>query len=258
ELLQLNDGLVLGGNTLSQENPARIAWFRLRHTVQVNKPILITMTSGQRTSIYIDGVLVKTDEFRFLRSNFVGKMVLGTSPSFDQGWVGQVRGLSLFDREIAADEVALRYRSWMNGQVQASGASHFYRFDEHNGQIVKDAVSPGINLKIPPRYTVIDGAFLESPWKGFNNDWGYWKDVLVNIGGFIPFGFLFGVYFSSVNPVQRPLLTTILFGGLVTLFIETTQAWLPTRDSSMTDVLTNILGTAIGAVLQSSKPIRWL
>jgi hypothetical protein len=258
ELLQIDDGFVIGGNTLSQENPARIAWLRMRHAVRVNQPILITMTSGRHTSIYIDGHLKKTDAFRFLRSNFMGEMVLGTSPFFDQGWVGQVRGLALFDRELAADEVALRYRSWTNGRAEASGASRFYRFDEHQGDIVHDAVTPGIDLQIPPRYTVLHSALLESPWGGFNSDWGYWKDVLVNIGGFIPFGFLFGVYLSSVRPVGRPILKTILLGATVTLLIEITQAWLPTRDSSMTDVLMNISGTGVGALLQRVKPIRWV
>jgi hypothetical protein len=256
ELLQLDDDLVIGGNTLSEENPARIAWLRFPHALRLNQPILITMTAGQRTSIYINGALVKTHEFRFLRSNFMGQMVLGTSPFFDQGWIGQIRGVALFDRELAAVEVALRYRSWTNGQPEVSGASHFYRFNERSGEIVSDAVSPGIHLDIPPRYTVLHHAFLESPWKEFNNEWGYWKDVLVNIGGFIPFGFLFGVYLSSAKPVRRPILTTILLGAVVTFFIEITQAWLPTRDSSMTDVLMNILGTVIGAALQGSKPIR--
>src|SRR5215471_1079264 len=41
ELLQLDDGFVIGGNTLSQENPARIAWLRIRRAVRVNQPILI-------------------------------------------------------------------------------------------------------------------------------------------------------------------------------------------------------------------------
>jgi hypothetical protein len=258
ELLQLDADLVLAGNTLSEENPARIAWFRMRRAFQPNKPILITMTSGRRTSIYINGVLVETNAFRFLRSNFMGEMVLGTSPRSDQGWVGQIRGLALFDRELTPDEVAVRYRSWTNGQPEVSGASHFYRFNERNGEIVYDAVSPGINLDIPPRYTVLHGAFLESPWRGFHNDWGYWKDVLINVGGFIPFGFVFGIYLSSVRPVRRPILKTILFGAAVTLFIETTQAWLPTRDSSMTDVLTNIVGTVLGVMLQAWRPIRSL
>jgi len=188
----------------------------------------------------------------------MGEMVLGTSPRSDQGWVGKLRGLALFDRELTPDEVAVRYRSWTNGQPEVSDASHFYRFNERTGKIVYDAVNPGINLDIPPRYTVLHGAFLESPWKGFHNDWGYWQDVLINVGGLIPFGFVFGIYLSSVRSVRRPILKTILFGAAVTLFIETTQAWLPTRDSSTTDVLTNILGTVLGVMLQAWQPIRSL
>src|SRR5215475_9200119 len=141
------------------------------------------------------------------------KLVLGTSPDGDDGWAGQLRGLALYDREFTGGDVAIHYRNWTNGRPEARGACNFYRFYEHAGNTIHDAGTPGIDLHIPLRYTILNRDFLEPPWKAFTNAWWYWEDVLVNIGGFVPCGFLFGIFFSSIKPVPRPKLATILFGA---------------------------------------------
>ncbi|MGB6477849.1 MAG: VanZ family protein, partial [Candidatus Sulfotelmatobacter sp.] len=92
----------------------------------------------------------------------------------------------------------------------------------------------------------------------FQLSWGYCKDVLINIGGFIPLGFFFCAYFSSVRPLKRAMLTTIVLGGVVSLAIEVLQAFLPTRDSGMTDIITNTLGTGLGALLYHRESMQAL
>ncbi len=54
---------------------------------------------------------------------------------------------------------------------------------------------------------------------------------------------------SGNLPVRRLYYITILLGFCVSLTIELTQAYLPTRGSSLLDVINNTLGTAIGAFL---------
>jgi glycopeptide antibiotics resistance protein len=50
---------------------------------------------------------------------------------------------------------------------------------------------------------------------------------------------------------------TVLLCGLFSLLIESLQWFLPTRDSDMTDVITNIAGSAVGALLYTVSR-RWL
>ncbi len=76
------------------------------------------------------------------------------------------------------------------------------------------------------------------------------KDVLINIGGFIPLGFLFGGYlkgkgFSSAAVV----LLSVTMGFGISLFIEISQAFLQTRSSDMMDLIANTFGTMIGCLL---------
>jgi VanZ family protein len=64
------------------------------------------------------------------------------------------------------------------------------------------------------------------------------------------------MYWSSVWRIRRATLVTILLGGAVSATIEVLQAYLPTRDSGMTDIITNTLGTGLGALLCASRPTQ--
>jgi glycopeptide antibiotics resistance protein len=73
--------------------------------------------------------------------------------------------------------------------------------------------------------------------------------VAINIFGLIPLGFFFNAYLSIVKKTKRATGLTIVLGFVTSLTIEILQSFLPTRDSGTTDLFTNTLGTAIGAVL---------
>ena len=87
----------------------------------------------------------------------------------------------------------------------------------------------------------------------------YWSDVALNVAGFIPFGYVFATWFFLIRFTSRPRLTALLLGMLVSFVIESVQYFLPTRDSSMTDLLTNTIGTALGVALSRKAPFEdWI
>ena len=85
-------------------------------------------------------------------------------------------------------------------------------------------------------------------------DWNVLKkgslrsDIIVNVLGFVPLGFLFAFWRGQVNGSRRwgSYVFAVLIGALVSLAIEVTQAFIPARDSSLIDVLCNITGAISG------------
>jgi len=220
--------------------------------------LFIAIASGlQGTRIYVDGALLRTaPQFRLSTEDCSGRLVLGTSPVFNNAWSGQLRGLAIFGQELTADQVSRDFTSWTAKRQPGAGADErviaLYPFDERQGRTVHDRSGSGIDLTIPERYGILREKFLEPPWKEWNPGWSYWKNVGINIGGFVPLGFFFCAFLTTIRKISRPALTTVIAGAAVSLSIEVLQAYLPTRDSGMTDLITNTLGTGLGVML-----FRW-
>ena len=217
------------------------------------KPIFVTVSSGDSgMAVYVDGALVrKSSRLRIPSSALSDGLVIGNAPSTADSWSGQLKGLAVYDRELPPFEVSQHFSNWKNGLPPAGNGASIatYRFDEGKGNVVHGQGTSAPDLLIPDRFFVLNQQFLERPWDEFRPDWHYWEDVAVNIGGFIPLGFFFGAYFSATRRIKRAIWLTIGMGFVVSLTIEVLQSFLPTRDSGMTDLFTNTLGTALGAML---------
>ena len=124
-----------------------------------------------------------------------------------------------------------------------------YTFEERAGDVVHNQIASGPDLTIPESFHIPYKPLLKAPWKEFYLNQSYLQDVLVNIAGFIPFGFFFCMYFSSGPASRRTVAATIILGAVFSLTIEVLQVYIPMRDSGTTDILTNTLGTTIGAML---------
>lgn len=85
------------------------------------------------------------------------------------------------------------------------------------------------------------------------------RDLVVNIAGFIPLGFLTIAVLSSRkknNYVYTPIVIAITLGGIISTTIETLQFyWVPGRYSSLYDLLSNLTGTFIG--IMSYIAVDW-
>jgi VanZ family protein len=224
-------------------------------------PVFVTISSGlQQTAMYVNGALARTFPGSRIGQDCRGRLVLATSPTMDESWRGQMRGLALYGAELTADQVRQHYETWTSGAVPAlsdrEDAVGLYLFNERSGDVVRNSIGGGINLEIPARYKLVHQLFLQPFWHEYKPTGSYGKDILINIVGFMPLGFLFYAYWSTVRPIRRAALVTTVLGFAVSLTIEVLQSQIPVRDSGTTDLITNTLGTFLGVQLYGWSPAR--
>lgn len=218
-------------------------------------PAFLTITGGSDgTAVYVNGKTVKrAPDFRLSGETCSGWLVFGDSPRQSDSWTGTLFGLAFYSRALSPNEVQQHFLTWTrHKEPDITAGAHnvaLYLLDEGAGNVVRSRGGRAPELYIPQRYTVLDQVFLESPWSEFRRNTDFWGAVVKNIVGFVPLGFFFHAYFSAARHLRRAALITILFGFAVSLIIEILQAFLPTRDSGTTDLITNTLGTGVGVVI---------
>jgi hypothetical protein len=249
-LRQFRSGLVLGRQR--QGNRRQKDEIYIGEVFRGSNPVLVTMTSsGSGTAVYADGKLLeKVSSFLLSSRELTGNLVVGNAPTKPYNWSGELKGLAIYDRELTETEVARSVSDWTRGSRLDSGETIArYLFDEGEGRVVRNQVDSKTDLLIPERFFVLHSQFLERPWDEFLPSWSYWKDVGINIFGFVPLGFFFYAYFSALLKIRGATWLTVGMGLAVSLTIEILQSFLPTRDSGMTDLVTNTFGTALGVAL---------
>lgn len=85
--------------------------------------------------------------------------------------------------------------------------------------------------------------FLFEPWSQRFTRF----DIVVNVLAYIPFGFLLALVGARRRPAVR-LTTAIVAGAMLSFAMESIQMFLPTRDASNVDLLTNSVGAAVGGL----------
>jgi len=149
--------------------------------------------------------------------------------------------------------VASHYRTWTaTGRpeiAESEACVGLYLFTERHGQRVHNQIANGEDLLIPARYTIEEKTFLMPFWDEFAISRSYGKSVLKTIVGLVPMGFVLYAWFGARIAPRRAAWIVTLLGAFTSITIEVLQAYLPTRQSGTSDILTNTLGTWLGLML---------
>ena len=227
----------------------------LNSVFQSSKEILQSITTGEEgTNAYIDGRLIKRKkDLRLEIPSTRPVLILGNSPYGNNSWRGDIYGLVFYDYVLKPERVKLHFD---NGSTArnfsfASQENPFllYFFDEKKGVRSLDHGNGNHHLKIPARVHILKRRILSFPRVELKLNKNFIKDVVVNLLGFIPLGFILSATFIQFGGIlkKRVILITVALCFLISLIIEVAQGWIPSRSSQILDLMLNTGGALMGA-----------
>jgi hypothetical protein len=221
------------------------------------KGYIAIIFNGEKLLLYHNGRIrneKKTGSLSFANWDASYPLVIGSEATGKFPWEGNIYSIKIFDRALLPGEIerlALPAGAQRDGDIPLVD----YSFDA-GGSVVKDGGrGQPANLVIPKHFKPYKRAFLEKPY-GLNEISRNIRDILINLFGFVPLGFLLSMYLIQKGlPLRNSLVLSILIWFFLSLMIEVLQAFLPGRSSSMTDLLANTFGAAIGSFFPKLRSI---
>ena len=231
----------------------------LNNALQKNQDCLLTITSrAGGTAVYINGKLMQFYPGYNILAGVTERpvrLVLGNSPTGESHWNGMLTGLAIYNRTLSADQVFESYNAWTSHTLSTISADNGclgrYLFNERKGTTVRNEYNTNDTLNIPEKFKPLKRKFLSPLWSEFRWNLSFVQDIITNILGFLPFGFFFSALLLKHTRLSRlpAYLIIVIFGTGLSFAIELTQAYLPSRDSSLTDLVMNSTGTIFGIVI---------
>ena len=255
---QWKQSLIVRWFTLDQSGKRWMKEIGVRDALIKDKTQQLTLVSNRTTcSIYLNGELAKSFQDVALmgeKESIRGLSVsMGNSRSVKSPWTGTVLALRLHERALSETEIAGDRHLKANSERE-EGLIAAFEMDKKHSTSIPDLSGNKNTLAVPER--VPSGKSVLA-WPDYRNqkDSSPAGDIVVNILGFVPFGFLFAFWREQVTGSRRwrSLLLATAIGALISLGIEVPQAFIPARDSNMVDLICNTAGTAIGAGLQVAR-----
>jgi VanZ family protein len=223
-------------------------------------PLFLTITTGNNgTKLYCNGKLFQENMNLTLTmpNGRRSRLILGNSVYGNHSWEGDVFGLAIYRSILNSKDIKLRFDNW-SIEHNFSFAKNdkplvLYFFDEKEGKLALDHAGGNHHLKIPHMMKILKTKILEPEWENLEYESNYIQDWFLNLVGFIPLGFSFSVTLIRFRGkfYKHVVLRTVFFCFFVSIFIEIVQAWMPSRSSSIIDLILNTCGALIGSIICS-------
>jgi hypothetical protein len=259
--------LVIRLRTTYTDPNGTVPSLRVENVFNSTEPTHIIVTfEGEREKIFIDGQQrLKATIPGTIFSNWDQSFHLffGNEGNANRPWLGKLFRVSLYNRPLEESEVLNKFNNGVRGKSSPArdlrnlperGLVANYLFAEGKGNFVGDSADNGkaINLHIPKYARNYVYPYMRWPDEVLVQARKY-NDTILNILGLIPFGFLMhGTLRDKFGISWRLSAMVLCIGFLSILVIESLQHFSISRDSSLLDLLNNMLGIVIGIIIDRS------
>ena len=236
----------------SQRRPRVIG----RDVFSPQRTIYLTITSGEQgTHLYVDGILAAANrnwKFSIPVEGEPLRLVLGHSVYGRYGWSGDIHGLALAGEAISAEAVRFRFDRWAADRdfdaLKLDSTMLLFTFNEKTDDGFVDRSGGHQTLELPDRMTVLKKTILSSPRPHFYWSRAVTSDMVVNVIGFVPLGVVFYGFLQCFpgRLTKHKQLLAVALCLMLSLGIELGQTWIPTRHSSLPDLILNTFGAWLG------------
>jgi hypothetical protein len=251
---QWKQSLIIRWFTCDEKGKRRLKEIGVRDVLLKEKTQRLTLVSNRTAcSFYVNGELAKSFQGVSLlneRASIRGcSVVLGNSMSAKGPWTGTVLALKIYERALGGSEIG-QDKTTPAGSATPEGLIAAFEIGKNPSNSIPDLSGNRNTLAVPERVTLRNSILAWPDWWK-HKDSSPAGDILVNILGFMPFGFLFASWRKQADGSRRwcSCGLAILAGALVSFLIEVSQAFIPARDSSMADFISNTGGAALGVGL---------
>lgn len=260
---QDHNALVMRLRTTKTDLNGKSPELRLDDVFHSDDPQHIVVTYDfSEERVYVDGQIqlrAHVPGGKFSNWDQSYSLILGNEATGNRTWLGKLFLIAIYNRALSEGEI---WKNYMVGRVFDSakipsndrikdGLVVLYLFNEGKGRWILDRSGklPPVDLKMLSGPQITNQAFLA----GLNEKFDL-KDMILNIMLFIPLGFLFHAAMRSRYGSSLKIAGFVfILGALFTLIIESLQYFSLTRFSSMADLLSNMIGTALGISIDRSR-----
>jgi VanZ family protein len=230
--------------------------FRPKKNILQGEEYYITAVYGDgKKALYCNGTLVEERSADLPlggHEELCGRIIVGSSPFCKYGWMGEIRGIAIYDYALSSTEVSTHYKIFYNQGIRAlagmKGLYGLYSFHTKKGDAIENIAGAAPALHIPETYSPVKKTIMHNQRSDMRIKVEWIYDFFINVFMFIPSGFLLARYFRCIM-INRLAIFFFVFlvCAVISFGIETAQIFIPARYPSMYDVFANVLGAVAGA-----------